>query len=112
MQSMKLLKKLSSLLQDGSGDGTWSTTRFTFLFTVIVSNVVIFGVWVAICYHRRDIVAIPSQIVTIYSLANGIAATSKIVQKRFETNSTDDTDDSEPAAPVAPAAPSQPVGDA
>jgi hypothetical protein len=105
MYMKNLLKKFSSLLQDGSGDSAWSTTRFAFLFTVIISNVVIFGVWVAICYHKREIVPIPSEIVTLYSLANGITAASKVIQKRFESNNTNASDSQS-------VVPSQPVGDA
>jgi hypothetical protein len=113
---MNLLAKLSSLLQDGSGDQMWSTTRFSFLFTVLISNIVIFGVWAAVCYHTRQIVSIPSGVLSIYLAANGITATSKIVQKHFETraeNTAAATQTLETEVPVEEVkAEEKPVGDA
>lgn len=79
----KIFSKLSSLLKDGQ-DNNWSSTRFTLLFTVIISNVSIFGVWMFVCLWQKQMITIPSEIITIYSLANGITLTGKVIQTRHE----------------------------
>ena len=81
---MNLLSKLSSLLKDNSQDNTWSSTRFALLFTVLVSNLCIFSVWVFICIIKKEIVNIPTDIISLYSLANGITISGKIIQTRHE----------------------------
>jgi|GEM_PF-4162126 len=79
----RLLHLLSSLLKDKNND-VWSSTRFTLLLTVILSNFSIFSVWVVVCLYNKDIINIPSSIITLYSLANGITLSGKVVQKRHE----------------------------
>lgn len=76
----KLLSKLSSLLQENN-DGQWSSTRFALLFTVLISNICIFGVWIYISISQKQMAPISSNLITIYSLANGITLTGKVVQK-------------------------------
>lgn len=85
-------KKLSSLLEDNSG--SWSSMRFSHLFTVINSNIVIFGVWAIICIMKKDILDFPGQVVTIYTLANGITFGGKIAQKHFENKEMTITNES------------------
>jgi hypothetical protein len=79
----KLLHKLSTLLTEGD-DGSWSTTRFAMLFTVLISNVALFSVWVMICWYKKDIIALPTTVVSLYSLANTIVVAGKVTQKKFE----------------------------
>ena len=88
----KLLSKLSSLLKDGQ-DNNWSSTRFTLLFTVVISNISIFSVWIFVCLWQKQIITIPAEIITIYSLANGITLTGKVVQTRHELKCGQKTDD-------------------
>jgi hypothetical protein len=76
----KILSRLSSLLKDGS-DEHWSSTRFILLFTVLVSNICIFGAWVFVSISQKHLASISSELITIYSLANGITLTGKVVQK-------------------------------
>jgi len=81
------MSKLSSLLKDGQSDN-WSSTRFAMLFTVLLSNIVIFGTWAAVCILKQDIIMIPSSLITLYGLANGIIVTGKVTQKHFEGQHT------------------------
>lgn len=90
---MKLLSRLSSLLKDGQDD-QWSSTRFTLLFTVLLSNLCIFGVWVFICIHNKELIVIPNEIITIYSLANGITLSGKLIQTRHELKYSKKDDES------------------
>lgn len=76
----KILSRLSSLLKEGDND-QWSSTRFSLLFTVLISNICIFGVWVYISISQKQLAPITSEIITVYSLANGITLTGKVVQK-------------------------------
>ena len=77
---------LSSLLKEHSGSEQLSSTRLAMLFTVILSNIVIFGVWAVVCIMKHDLIIIPSSLITLYGLANGITITGKVTQKRFEGN--------------------------
>ena len=81
---MNIFSKLSSLLKDNSKDNSWSSTRFTLLFTVLISNLSIFGIWVFVCFVKKELVNIPADIITLYSLANGITISGKVIQTRHE----------------------------
>jgi hypothetical protein len=80
---MKILSRFSSLLKDGNDD-QWSSTRFTLLFTVLLSNICIFGVWAYICIQTKQLILFPSEIITMYCLANGITLSGKVIQTRHE----------------------------
>lgn len=80
----KLLSKLSSLFKDGK-DHLWSSTRFAFIITVILSNLSFWGVWIGLSVYRHELQPIPDSVVVIYCLANGIASSLKLIQKPMES---------------------------
>lgn len=89
MKGRTVVSKLSSLLTEGdSSTGQWSSTRFAMLFTVILSNIIIFGVWATVCVMKQEIIMIHSSLITLYGLANGITITGKVTQKHFEGKHT------------------------
>jgi hypothetical protein len=70
--------------------GTPSAGRFAFLLSVILSNVVVWYVWLFVCVWTRTLVDIPVGVYTTYGLANGIAFGGKGIQsfaERPQTNS-------------------------
>lgn len=79
----KLLSKLSSLFKDGI-DHMWSATRFSFILTVVISNLAFWGVWCGISLHKGALQTIPESLITVYCLANSIVVTSKLIQKKQE----------------------------
>jgi len=94
---MNILSKLSSLLKDNARDNSWSSTRFSLLFTVLISNISIFGIWVFVCIVKKEIISIPADIITLYSLANGITMSGKVIQTRHELKySNQSSSDSQP----------------
>lgn len=87
----KLLERLSTMLQENSGGGAWSSTRFSFIFAVILSNVVIFVTLTVLTVKEGKFPDIPEGILWLYALANGIAFTGKVVQKAKESKPEDKT---------------------
>lgn len=81
----KLLEKLSTMLQENAGNGAWSSTRFSFIFAVIISNIVIFLALTVLTVKEGKFPEVPEGILWLYALANGIAFTGKVVQKTKET---------------------------
>ena len=88
---MNILSKLSSLLKVNSQDNSWSSTRFSLLYTVLLSNICIFGIWGFVCIVKKEIVSIPADIITLYSLANGITMSGKVIQTRHELKYSNQT---------------------
>ena len=80
----KLLSKVSSLFKDGSSID-WSSARFAFLVSVIISNLAIFGIWVGLSIINNVVMPIDASVLTLYGLANGISFTGKLIQKNMES---------------------------
>jgi hypothetical protein len=78
----KLLSRLSSLFKNGGTN--WSSVRFSFIVTVIISNICFWGIWTGLSIFQNTILTIPESVIVIYCLANGIAVGSKLVQKPME----------------------------
>jgi len=78
----KLLSHISSLFKNGGPH--WSSTRFAFILAVIISNFVVFGVWLGLSIGAGVLLPIDSSIIVLYGLANGISAATKLVQKQQE----------------------------
>lgn len=71
---MKYLKELISV------GGTQSAGRFGFLLSVILSNVVVWSVWIIMSIWTRTLVDIPVGVYTTYGIANGVAFAGKGIQ--------------------------------
>jgi len=61
-----------------------SSTRFSFLLCVIISNLSIFLVWSYMSILEGHMVDIPESVIILYCLANGIIYTGKLFQKNIE----------------------------
>jgi len=67
-----------------SGIDTPSVMRFAFLLQVLVSNIVVWYVWVFICIWTRSMANIPPGVVECYLAANGTAFLGKGIQSFAE----------------------------
>ena len=78
----KLLSRLSSLFKNGGVN--WSSVRFAFLLAVILSNFAFWGIWSGLSISKKELQLVPESVIIIYCLANGIAVSSKLIQKPME----------------------------
>lgn len=77
-------KKLESMVITNGEKSSWSSNRVAFLFTMILSNVIVWGAIVYLTLLNGAFPDIPQSIVIIYGAANGIASIAKVWQKREE----------------------------
>jgi len=78
----KLLTKLSGMLQNAGP--RWSSTRFAFILAVILSNFIIFGLWLGLSINQQELLPIDNSILILYGLANGISFGGKLIAKPME----------------------------
>jgi hypothetical protein len=64
--------------------GMPSAGRFGFLYSVLLSNSVVWYTWLFVCIWTRSIVDIPVGVYTTYGIANGVAFAGKGVQSLAE----------------------------
>lgn len=77
-------KKLETMFVVNGGPGTWSSNRVAFIFTMVLSNIIMWGAVLYLVIINSAFPDIPNSIVMLYGLANGIASVSKVWQKREE----------------------------
>lgn len=77
-------KKIESIFVVNGGPGTWSSNRVAFIFTMVISNIIIWGAIATLVIMNSAFPDIPDSIVMVYGLANGIASVSKVWQKKEE----------------------------
>ena len=78
-----LITKVSSIFKDGTDD-MWSSVRVVFIFTIVLSNLVLWGIWGGISIAKHQLQRIPQSVIVLYTSANGVTATTKIWQKKIE----------------------------
>jgi len=88
----KLMSKLSSMLTDGT-DNLWSATRFSMLLAVVLSNVLVLGVWTYLSLKQGKILDIPWNVITIYTAANSVTIGGKVLQKKYESANNNNAND-------------------
>ena len=79
---IKLLHNLSDLLKNGGK--RWSSIRFGFLLSVLLSNFIIFGVWSFLSITSMTMVPIDNSILVLYAISNGLHISGKLIQKPME----------------------------
>lgn len=82
-----MLRLLAKLLLSAHPDSL-SSTRFSFLLCVFMSNLSVFGIWGYMSFSMGVMAEIPESVIMLYCLANGITFTGKMVQKHMETIDT------------------------
>jgi hypothetical protein len=78
----KLISKISSLFKNGGPN--WSSIRFAFIVSVMLSNFAFWGIWTGLSIYNGEIQKVPESVIVIYCMANGIAVGSKLAQKPME----------------------------
>lgn len=78
----KLLHNISGIFKNGSD--RWSSMRFAFILSVIISNNIIFGAWIGLSFMKHKLVEIPESVLVLYALANGISYAGKTTQRYIE----------------------------
>jgi hypothetical protein len=63
---------------------TFSSNRFAFLFTTLISNIVFWLVWAGVSSYKGEMVDVPTGVYIIYGLANGIVGLGKLGQNLSE----------------------------
>jgi len=67
-------------------DTEHSSQRFTLLISSLISNILVFGVWTAICFKKGEMVTIPDGVFILYGIANGVTMLGKVFQKKIEVS--------------------------
>jgi hypothetical protein len=65
-----------------------SAGRFAFLLSIILSNTVVWGIWLVVCIYKREIVNIPEGVVMAYAAAQGLSFAGKGMQSFAESSSS------------------------
>lgn len=93
-----LLNKLSSMLEENTSVNSWSSTRFAFLFSVLISNILIFGTVVYETILTGKVPDVPDGALFLYMAANGISFAGKVTQKinELKNSKTETPEDKEP----------------
>ena len=72
-----------------SEDNSISSMRFIMILVIITSNVILWGVWLFLCFQEGKMIDIPAGVTTVYGVANGSPLLAKAVQK-FGENKQDE----------------------
>ncbi|MCE5212123.1 MAG: hypothetical protein LLG40_11260 [Deltaproteobacteria bacterium] len=87
---MEIVRKILAYLKQLTDfASTYSSNRFSYLFTTVVSTVVFWGTWSGICIYNGSIVDIPAGVYISYGMAIGIVALGKFGQSFTERNTQD-----------------------
>ena len=79
-----LLTKIDGMLTESKEYGLWSTVRFGFFISVMMSNFVIWMGILVLLIIKKDFPVVSSELIYLYAASNGIAGTVKVLQKMFE----------------------------
>lgn len=65
-------------------DEFWSSNRFAYVFTMLVSNIIMWGCVLLLVIINKEFPEIPQGVIFIYGISNGVASIAKVWQKREE----------------------------
>jgi len=85
----KIFEQFLTIFRTDETSKNWSSTRFTFVFTVLLSNVVIFTLFAIFSMSDGKFPEISEGVLWLYAIANGIAFTGKVSQKFKEGNNNE-----------------------
>jgi hypothetical protein len=81
----KTLHYLATMFEEEKG--VWSSTRFSMIFTVVFSNIVLWSLVIILSSKTLMLAAIPESLIVLYGIGNGVAFSGKIFQKKEEVKS-------------------------
>jgi len=76
--------KFQSMFIENSETGLWSSNRFAYVFTMFISNLVIWGGILFLVITASAFPEIPQGVIFVYGISNGVASIAKVWQKREE----------------------------
>jgi len=79
-----LFQKINEMLIEDKEEGLWSSARFAFLFSIILSNTIMWGAILYFVISTGKFPEVPEGVVWIYGVANGAAGAYKGYQKLQE----------------------------
>lgn len=77
-------EKFQTMFIEDATDGFWSSNRVAFIFTMFISNIILWGAILYLVIQTLAFPVIPESIVVIYGISNGVASVAKVWQKREE----------------------------
>ncbi len=77
-------EKFQTMFIEDPADGLWSSNRIAFIFTMFLSNIIMWGGILYLIIINLAFPAIPESIIVIYGISNGVASVAKVWQKREE----------------------------
>jgi len=85
---MKFLRtiifRLDQMLMDSVKKQKWSSARFTYVFTVSISNIFFWSLFLWLTIATGSFPIVSMELVYIYGMANGFAIGGKYLQKQQE----------------------------
>lgn len=81
----KLIRRFDEMLMDTIKHQKWSSKRFTYLFTVLISNFAFWIPFIIITCTTGNFPVVDMSIVYVYGMANGFAIGGKLIQRHEET---------------------------
>lgn len=63
-----------------------SSTRFSFIFTMLLSNIIVWGLFLILSFIQCKFISVPESVIALYCVSNGIVWTGKIRQKKQENS--------------------------
>ena len=82
--SKSFYEKFQTMFVESSDDGHWSSNRFAYVFTMLISNLILWGCILFIVITTTSFPEIPGGIIMVYGISNGVSSIAKIWQKREE----------------------------
>lgn len=77
-------EKFQTMFIEDPADGFWSSNRVAFVFTMFISNIIMWGAILYLVIVNLAFPVIPESIIVIYGISNGVASVAKVWQKREE----------------------------
>ena len=94
-------KKFDRMLMESAEDGMWSSNRVAYVFTMFISNIIVWGGILFLIIYNGAFPEIPQGVIAVYGISNGIASMAKVWQKR-EERFTEQLDQANGVIPVIP----------
>lgn len=76
--------KFQTMFEESGDDHLWSANRFAYVFTMFISNLIMWGGILYLVIHLSVFPEIPEGVIFIYGISNGVASIAKVWQKREE----------------------------
>jgi len=80
----KAVERFDGMLMEKDNKSLWSSRRFTVVFPIVLSNMVVWGALFFIIIINAKIPEVPETIIYLYATANGIASTVATLFRKYD----------------------------